>query len=880
MADPFEFSPADPNAQGFLGQSPEFWRNIAAFGSNLATSANARTASGHLANGTGLAGPLGAATTQTMEFGRQNAISRSTLAKQGAETRGLTLQNRLMELGMPFQEALTRARMGALQDMGGQTGAPQGGLQSGLAASESGGRPGAVNSAGFSGAYQFGAPRLAELGLYTPGQGETGNQWTGTFNIPGFPDVKTQADFLKNQQAQNAAYGMHMANIDQAIAKTTGASGMDPNGLRAVAHLGGVRGMQRFIQTGGQYDPADSNGTKLSDYYRKFSGAGAASPASGPRVALLPQQAPQGANPNAPQGGPVGPNGIPLPPGMAGQPRYTPPTASQSALQQAAPSPPGQPPASTAPAAPPVPPLPPAAAPQATAPQQQAGPRVGVSPEIQQQASALQQEAAHYEQLANRAALLGNGIGGDPTVLRQTAMEKRKLADQLLTAGPLAGVKAGAEGDVKLRTAGPIAGAESAARLPALLAEKGFVLGPDGKSMAPIQGGPADPNYVGAKVAAEKAAEAQVALQTAGPIAGAKAAATAAIKPETDRYGNMYVRNLDGSWTYLGRGSEVKPEFDPATGREHYGDIGGVGIGAQPPGVSGPVPGGTAGAPLPGPRAEGATAPAPSGFGPIAKLSPAETGRLTAAGQIEGHDLEHDRKMIEQDLSHVVDTTIQAKTNLLKLRDLTDPAQTGFGANTLLGAKNFLQTWAPRLADAINVDANPGQEFKKISTMGAGKAEREDQGARGGLRLMQIYMEANPNLENQPGANKHMANMLLMAHQLHEDYAVGANDFYQRNREGLRGDKHDVYKPISQYDQVFIQKMRPEVYKSATDALNGKPYTEWSKGLTASQMQLVGGILQRADPNAQIDISGRMVPVTAFTKVIGPTDIMGGGGGR
>lgn len=169
-----------------------------------------------------------------------------------------------------------------------------------MASSE--GKPGSVNNQGFSGQFQFGADRLASTGLYSPAQGEDlkANQWKGTFNIPGFPGVKTQQDFLANPQAQNAALGVDIQNTDKAIANTPGAGAYDQNGLRAVAHLGGVGGMQKFIESNGQYNPADSNGTSLSDYYHKFSGSGsppAAAPGNPSVSAPAPGTAPAGPNP-------------------------------------------------------------------------------------------------------------------------------------------------------------------------------------------------------------------------------------------------------------------------------------------------------------------------------------------------------------------------------------------------------------------------------------------------------------------------------------------------------------------------------------------------------------------------------------------------------
>lgn len=163
--------------------------------------------------------------------------------------------------------------------------------------------PGTVNSSGYSGQYQFGAERLADpaVGVYHPAQGENlrENQWKGTFNVPGFPDVKTHADFLANPAAQKAAFDLHLADIDKNIAGMPNAAGQDPNGLRAVAHLGGVEGMKRFVSSGGLYDPADANGTHLSDYYKRFSGGGGngVTPSAGPVASPSPGIAPQAPNP-------------------------------------------------------------------------------------------------------------------------------------------------------------------------------------------------------------------------------------------------------------------------------------------------------------------------------------------------------------------------------------------------------------------------------------------------------------------------------------------------------------------------------------------------------------------------------------------------------
>jgi len=153
---------------------------------------------------------------------------------------------------------------------------------------ESGGDPHLVNRFGYAGLFQFGAPLLADLGLYSPGPAEglstwsktrrdAPGKWTGTFSIPGFPAVRTLPDFLKTPAAQVAAFSMDRAHIGQQIARR-GLDGyvdheisgtlITRTGLFYMIHLGGAGGAQRVLQTRGRIDPKDANGTSLLDYAR------------------------------------------------------------------------------------------------------------------------------------------------------------------------------------------------------------------------------------------------------------------------------------------------------------------------------------------------------------------------------------------------------------------------------------------------------------------------------------------------------------------------------------------------------------------------------------------------------------------------------------
>ena len=70
---------------------------------------------------------------------------------------------------------------------------------------------------------------------------------------------------------RNGARHWHFADIQDAIdALGDEADSYDRDGLMAVAHLGGVGGMRKYVRTKGQYNPSDALGTSLSDYYNKF----------------------------------------------------------------------------------------------------------------------------------------------------------------------------------------------------------------------------------------------------------------------------------------------------------------------------------------------------------------------------------------------------------------------------------------------------------------------------------------------------------------------------------------------------------------------------------------------------------------------------------
>lgn len=125
---------------------------------------------------------------------------------------------------------------------------------------------GAGGAVGHFGRLQFGQARIQDA-----------------INAGAIPAGTTPQAFIESPELQKRAEAWHFADIDQKIQQ----NGFDKligqsingvpitiDGLRAVAHLGGTEGMRKFVESGGRYNPADRNGTRLSDYFARHGGGG------------------------------------------------------------------------------------------------------------------------------------------------------------------------------------------------------------------------------------------------------------------------------------------------------------------------------------------------------------------------------------------------------------------------------------------------------------------------------------------------------------------------------------------------------------------------------------------------------------------------------
>lgn len=164
-------------------------------------------------------------------------------------------------------------------------GMPSGGLPASIVQSESGGNWNALNSEGYGGRGQFGADRLADAaraGVIPAGM-------DGAAYSQAAPEVQTAVENWHKQDIMNS--------LGQYVGVDPDGPGpipaLTPDSLLAVAHLGGTGGARRFVESGGQYNPADSNGTSLADYAIRHAG--------GPQAGAVPQGMMSSA-PQAPSG--------------------------------------------------------------------------------------------------------------------------------------------------------------------------------------------------------------------------------------------------------------------------------------------------------------------------------------------------------------------------------------------------------------------------------------------------------------------------------------------------------------------------------------------------------------------------------------------------
>lgn len=141
-------------------------------------------------------------------------------------------------------------------------------FNAGLARTESGGNYNVTNSEGYAGKYQFGQDRLNDFNR------ANGTQYTTKDLTAGTPEAARLTEAVQNWHVGDIDAYIKAKGLDRYIGQTVGGAPITLNGLRAMAHLGGKGGMEKFVTSGGKYNPADSNGTSLADYAKTHAGGG------------------------------------------------------------------------------------------------------------------------------------------------------------------------------------------------------------------------------------------------------------------------------------------------------------------------------------------------------------------------------------------------------------------------------------------------------------------------------------------------------------------------------------------------------------------------------------------------------------------------------
>lgn len=130
-----------------------------------------------------------------------------------------------------------------------------------LAQTESGGNYQARNSSGYSGKYQFGQARLDDYNR------ANGTNYKTSDLVAGTPEAAQITEDVQRWHVMDID-----ADLGGYVGREVNGQTLSMNAIRAMAHLGGKGGARKYIETGGAFNPADSNGTTLSDYAARHGG--------------------------------------------------------------------------------------------------------------------------------------------------------------------------------------------------------------------------------------------------------------------------------------------------------------------------------------------------------------------------------------------------------------------------------------------------------------------------------------------------------------------------------------------------------------------------------------------------------------------------------
>lgn len=203
-------------------------------------------------------------------FAEGFASSRNARKDREERAEDRARQDRMLDIYE--KNGMSMPDLGAIPPNGGTGTSPgEGGFPASLIQTESGGNwsarnneVGAGGKAGHFGRLQFGQARLQDA-----------------MNAGVIPAGTTPEAFMADPEMQRRAERWHFADIDRQAARrgltkyvgqTVSGIPITQDAIRAMAHLGGIGGAQKFLTSGGTHNPADSFGTSLADYAKRHGG--------------------------------------------------------------------------------------------------------------------------------------------------------------------------------------------------------------------------------------------------------------------------------------------------------------------------------------------------------------------------------------------------------------------------------------------------------------------------------------------------------------------------------------------------------------------------------------------------------------------------------
>lgn len=215
------------------------------------------------------------------------------------------------------------------------------------------------------------------------------------------------------------------------------------------------------------------------------------------------------------------------------------------------------------------------------------------------------------------------------------------------------------------------------------------------------------------------------------------------------------------------------------------------------------------------------------------------------------------------------------------LKTLPNAAPGAFGSQRTAVA-NVLQTFAPEwankfLAATTNIDPSKAADMQKFTkelfqnTVGAETSGLP--GARYGAMLTRFFTDATPNINMQGDAIREMLHIMLVGQQMVRDYSQGAAGHFNNSYGAWRADPlTGQYTPLTDFDEKWTAPgavSAPNVYEGAASLLNGKGYSDWSKGMSEQQQAEAMRVAWRADP-AWRPSRGVLPPVPGATPTPAP----------